>query len=112
MWNNVSLCLSQRIRSGLELVELERVMACCPELLLWVLMLGRSGANPLELSARGRLWFDREIKMVEDMFGVEVPVNLKAIEGLNYFEIAEGAVANSGSGGKMDEQGGVRDEGE
>jgi len=108
----VSLCLSQRIRSGLELVELEPVMACCPELLLWVLMLGRSGANPLELGARGRLWFDREIKMVEDTFGVEVPVNLKAIEGLNYFEIAEGAVANLRCEGETDEQGNVRDEGE
>jgi hypothetical protein len=111
-WNNVSLCLSQRIRSGLELVELERVLACCPELLLWVLMLGRSGANPLELGARGRLWFDREIKMTEDTFGVEVPVNLKAIEGLNYFEIAEGAVASLKCEGKTDEQGDVRDEGE
>jgi hypothetical protein len=110
-WNNVSLCLGQRIRSGLELVELERAMTCCPELLLWVLMLGRSGAYPLELGARGRLWFDREIKMVEDVFGVEVPVNLKAIKGLNYFEIAEGAVANLRSGGKTDEEGDVRDEG-
>jgi hypothetical protein len=66
----------------------------------------------LELGARGRLWFDREIKMIEDTFGVEVPVNLKAIEGLNYFEIAEGAVASLKCEGKMDEQGDVRDEGE
>ena len=86
-------------------------MGWCPDLLLWMLMLGRSGANPLEVGARGRGWFDGEIQMVEDIFGVEVPVALKYIEGLRYFEIAEETVAKLRSEGKMDEEGDVTDEG-
>lgn len=89
-WNNVSLCLSQRIRSGLELVELEEVRMRCPDLLLWVLMLGRSGANPLERSETQ--WFLDEIGEVESSYEIQVPPGIKDIAGLRYFEIAEGTM--------------------
>jgi hypothetical protein len=110
-WNNVSICLSQRIRSGLELVELEGVMGLCPDLLLWVLMLGRSGANPLEIGARA--WFAAEIREVEEQFGVVVPLEVKEVSGLRYFEIAEGTMAKwMASEANIDSEAVVKDEGE
>lgn len=107
-WNNVSICLSQRIRSGLDLVGLDGVMMRCPDLLLWVLMLGMSGANPLEVGARA--WFVGEIMEVEANFEAKVPKGLKEISGMMYFEIAESAASNSMSEGKAND-GDVRDEG-
>ncbi|PMD38623.1 hypothetical protein L207DRAFT_544744 [Hyaloscypha variabilis F] len=103
-WNNVSILLSQRIKSGLELAELEGVMRWCPDLLLWTLMLGMSGANPLEVGARG--WFVGEIGWVEGVVGIEgkVPRGLKAILGIRYFELAEG-VGESVDGDAGDEGG-------
>ena len=97
-WNNVSILLSQRIKSGLELVELDGVMELCPDLLLWTLMLGMSSANPLEIGARS--WFVREIEMVEEGLGMEgrIPKGLKAIGGIKYFELAESAVVKVPSG--------------
>ncbi|KAE9362828.1 hypothetical protein N431DRAFT_499185 [Stipitochalara longipes BDJ] len=97
-WNNVSILLSQRIKSGLELVELEGVIQWCPDLLLWTLMLGMSGANPLEIGAR--TWFVREIMQVEGMLQMEgkVPKGLKGIEGIMYFELAESTITKLSSG--------------
>jgi hypothetical protein len=108
-WNNVSICLSQRIRSGLDLVELENVIRWCPDLLLWVLMLGMSGANPLEVGARA--WFVGEIMEVERLLEVKVPKGLKELSGMQYFEHAEGAIDQASSGVELNDAGDVRDEG-
>jgi hypothetical protein len=108
-WNNVSICLSQRIRSGLDLIELDNVARWCPDLLLWVLMLGMSGANPLEVGARA--WFVREIMEVEGLFEVKVPKGLKEISGMQYFELAEAAITQPSSRVESDFDGDVRDEG-
>jgi hypothetical protein len=108
-WNNVSICLSQRIRSGLDLIELDNVARWCPDLLLWVLMLGMSGANPLEAGARA--WFVREIMEVEELFEVKIPKGLKEISGMQYFELAEAAITQPSSRVESDFDGDVRDEG-
>ncbi|PMD56148.1 uncharacterized protein K444DRAFT_536432, partial [Hyaloscypha bicolor E] len=108
-WNNVSICLSQRIRSGLDLIELDNVARWCPDLLLWVLMLGMSGANPLEVGARA--WFVREIMEVEGLFEVKVPKGLKEISGMQYFELAEAAITQPSSRVESDFDGDIRDEG-
>jgi len=89
-WNNLCICLSERIHSGLQMVDLESVAERCPDLLLWVLMLGRSGSNPLEM--RGKMWFAERIEEVESAFGVSVPGRLGAVAGLRYFELAEGTM--------------------
>lgn len=107
----MSILLSQRIKSGLELVELEGVMQLCPDLLLWTLMLGMSGANPLEVGAR--TWFVGEIVLAEGALGMEgrIPKGLKAIEGIKYFELAESAVVKLASGRVPNVEEDVEDEG-
>jgi hypothetical protein len=109
-WNNLCICLSERIHSGLQMVDLERVAERCPDLLLWVLMLGRSGSNPLEM--RGRVWYAERIKEMEEGFGVSVPWTPGALAGLGYFEIAEGTMARfREDAAEGDEEGEVRGEG-
>ena len=83
-WTNVCICLSERIHSGLQMADLAAVARHCPDLLLWVLLLGRSGNSPLgEIS---RLWFAKFIAEVEESLDMHVPA---VVEGLGYFELAE-----------------------
>jgi hypothetical protein len=108
-WNNLSICLSQRIHSGLHMLDLGGIASWCPDLLLWVLLLGRSGANPLEMT--GKSWFLKAIADLEAGFGVEVPEEVTAVVGLNYFELAEAMMAKwRPSGGETDD-GDIRGEG-
>jgi hypothetical protein len=85
-WNNVSLCLSQRIHSGLQMVDFGEIGRHCPDLLLWVLLLGRSGTSPL--GGAGNLWYLKMLDDMEDELDVDVP---NAVAGLNYFTVAEAA---------------------
>lgn len=58
----------------------------CPDLFLWVLLLGRSANSPIgELSKE---WYQNAIAEFEERMGIEVPA---VVEGLKYFEIAEQA---------------------
>jgi hypothetical protein len=103
-WTNVCVALSQRIFSGLQMVDLDAVARQCPDLLLWVLMLGRSGNMPLEAGEAGRLWYAKVIKDVEGSFGATVP---GAVAGMKYFDVAE---STNRSGGKVEDEKVVRDE--
>jgi len=96
-WTNVCIALSARIFSGLQMLDLDAIAGQCPDLLLWILMLGRSGNMPLEAGAAGRLWYARTIKEVEGSFGITVP---GALVGLQYFDVAESA---NRRGGKVEE---------
>jgi hypothetical protein len=87
-WNNVSLCLSQRIYSGLQMVDFGEIGRHCPDLLLWVLLLGRSGTPPL--GGAGKLWYLKILDDMEDELDVDVP---NTVAGLNYFTVAEAARA-------------------
>jgi hypothetical protein len=85
-WTNVSVLLSQRICSALQMANLSSAKKLCPDLLLWVLLLGRSGNSPLGESSR--LWFSKVIAYMEHNFETKVPAT--AVKGLKYFELAEG----------------------
>jgi hypothetical protein len=63
----------------------------CPDLLLWVLLLGLSGANPLD--ADGKEWFLRQVGHFEESFGLQIPTTVAAGAGLKYFELAEATMA-------------------
>jgi hypothetical protein len=100
-WNNVSLCLSQRIHSGLQMVDFGEIGRHCPDLLLWVLLLGRSGTSPL--GGAGNLWY---LKILDDM-KVELDVDVpNAVAGLNYFNVAEAARAGRGKGSRSGNEAG------
>lgn len=83
-WTNVCICLSQRIYSGLEMVDLSSAARRCPDLLLWILLLGRSGISPL--GGPNKPWFLSLIAGMELTFGIRVP---NAVAGLKYFQLAE-----------------------
>ncbi len=92
------------------MVDLEGLAEWCPDLLLWVLLLGRSGANPLEIN--GRAWFSRTIGELEGHFEVQVPGAITAVAGLKYFELAEATVAKwRRKSADVEEDGDVRGEG-
>jgi hypothetical protein len=84
-WTNVCVFSSQRICSTLQVANLSSVTRLCPDLLLWTLLLGRSGNSPFGES--GRQWFSKEIANMEDNFDTKVPTT--AVRGLKYFELAE-----------------------
>jgi hypothetical protein len=87
-WTNVCMALSQRIRSGLQMAKLSTVTKHCPDLLLWTLLLGRSGYPPIP--DHGKLWYSTVIANMEAGLEMTVPPSLV---GLKYFEIVEGAAA-------------------
>jgi hypothetical protein len=89
-WTNISICLSERIHSGLQMVDLSPVARYCPDLLLWILLLGRSGNSPL--GGPGKLWFLKVLVDIEDNFDIDVPT---AVAGLQYFLLAEETMLNS-----------------
>ncbi len=93
--NNICICLSQRIYNGLELVDLSFVVSQCPDLLLWIFLLGRSGNPPL--GGPGRLWFLEAIVDMEKNLDIEVPTG---VAGLKYFELAEGTRSKRSRSGK------------
>jgi hypothetical protein len=105
-WTNVCICLSQRIRSGLQVVNQASVIRHCPDLLLWILLLGRSGNSPL--GEPGRLWYSNLIAHVEENLQIKVPA---VVSGLRYFELAEETRPNgSPSQAKSENKGPVKDE--
>ena len=85
------------------MVDLSSVAKHCPDLLLWILLLGRSGNSPLgEIS---RLWYLDSIVGMEDNMGITIP---KTVAGLKYFELAEATRQNgSQSGVKSNKKGSV-----
>jgi hypothetical protein len=100
-WNNVSLCLSQRIHSGLQMADLANIGRHCPDLLLWVLLLGRSGTSPL--GGAGKLWFLKILDDMEDELDVDVP---GAVAGLNYFKVAEATRVKGRKGSRTGDEAG------
>jgi hypothetical protein len=84
-WTNLCICLSERIYSGLSMVDLEEVARHGPDLLVWILMLGRSGIVPLG-EPPSQKWYAEAIGKVERSSGVLVP---GAALGMDYFDIAE-----------------------
>jgi len=85
-WNNLSVSLSERIYSGLLMVDLEEVADCCPDLLLWVLILGRSGVIPIG-EPPAKIWY---AEAIEDLGFRSNFTILGKVKGIMYFEIAEG----------------------
>jgi hypothetical protein len=98
-WTNVCICLSQRIRSGLQMTKLSSVTKHCPDLLLWTLLLGRSGNSPL--GEPGRIWYQKVIANIEEGLDIKVPA---AVTGLGYFELAEGTAEGSQSRTEMNNE--------
>jgi len=87
-WTNVCICLSQRIQSGLQLVDLSSIINDCPDLLLWTLLLGRSGVSPL--GGLSGPWYEEEISSVVDgNDGIRVPPVVR--KPLLYYALAEQA---------------------
>jgi len=68
------------------MVDFGEIGRHCPDLLLWVLLLGRSGTSPL--GGAGNLWYLKMLDDMEDELDVDVP---NAVAGLNYFTVAEAA---------------------
>jgi hypothetical protein len=87
-FTNVCMCLSQRIRAGLQMAKLSSVTKHCPDLLLWILLLGRAGNPPI--GDQGRLWYSKVISNMEAGLQITVPAT---VAGLEYFEIAESSAA-------------------
>lgn len=83
-WTNICICLSERIYSGLQMVDLSLGAKHCPDLLLWILLLGRSGTSPL--GGPNKAWFLRLIASMEVSLDIEIPTT---VSGLQYFNLAE-----------------------
>jgi len=84
-WNNLSVCLSERIYSGLLMVNLEEVARHGSDLLMWMLMLGRSGVIPLG-EPPSQKWYAETIGDLQRSSGVMVP---GATSKMDYFDISE-----------------------
>jgi hypothetical protein len=83
-WTNICIALSERIHSGLHMTDLSSVEQHCPDLLIWIYLLGRSGNSPLD--ERGKAWYRNRIADMEDTFGIVVP---PTVTGLRYLELLE-----------------------
>jgi len=84
-WTNVCMTLSTRIMSGLGLVDMTSVIDAVPDLLLWTLLLGRSGIPPVECPSNG--WYASEIAAaMQEHKGVNIP---PVVSGLKYFELSD-----------------------
>lgn len=93
-WTNVCVALSERIYSGLDMIDLTLPQSCCPDMFLWILLLGRAGTSPLRKG--GKMWFQRTITSVGKGLHYQIPSSLA---GLGYFEISERSVMGIGTGG-------------
>ncbi|TVY32518.1 hypothetical protein LSUB1_G007535 [Lachnellula subtilissima] len=99
-YTNICIALSARIYSGLQMAEFDALAAACPELLLWVLVMGRSGIAPVEEGEASRRWYNLTIADVEARFGIVVPPTLA---GWAYFEVAERTLRGGDVGESGDE---------
>lgn len=110
-YTNICIALSARIYSGLQMADFDALAAQCPELLLFVLMLGRSGNAPVGVQEgeASRVWYEKTIGDVGRGFGVKVPATLA---GWGYFEVAERTLGDEldvevgvGSGSEDEDEG-------
>ena len=102
-WTNVAICLSERIRSGLGMVDLwSGEIGDVGDLVVWMLLLGRSGCLPvLGGGESGAMeWFEERIAVV---VGERLTVPAR-VQGLKYFEIAE-SVRGGGEEREVDDEG-------
>ena len=84
-WTNVCMTLSTRIMSGLGMVDMTAVIDAVPDLLLWTLLLGRSGIPPIECPSIG--WYAKEIAAaMQEHGGVNIP---PVVSGSKYFELSD-----------------------
>jgi len=84
-WTNVCMVLSTRIMSGTSMVDMAPVIEAVPDLLLWCLLLGRSGIPPIESPSNG--WYAAEIAAaIREHKGINIP---PVVSGLKYFELSD-----------------------
>jgi hypothetical protein len=79
---NICISLSERIHSGLQLIDLSSIATTCPDLLLWTILLGRSAAP---LGTLPRSWFSGVLTEMSHLLGKPIP---ESLQGLSYFELA------------------------
>ncbi|KAH8589339.1 hypothetical protein B0O99DRAFT_692572 [Bisporella sp. PMI_857] len=101
-WTNVCMTLSQRICSGLSLVDMATTITGTPDLLLWTLLLGRSGVPPPPQVALSGAWYEKEIAAALEG-SPEVKV-LPVVRGMMYYTIAEAARPNASTPSKATER--------
>lgn len=86
-WTNVCMTLSTRIMSGLSMVDMTFVIEAVPDLLLWTLLLGRSGVPPIECPGIG--WYASEIAAaIKENVEIRIP---PVVSALRYFTLSEEA---------------------
>ncbi|KAG9246994.1 hypothetical protein BJ878DRAFT_238959 [Calycina marina] len=84
-WTNCAIALSTRIMSGMSLVVMTGVIEAVPDLLLWTLLLGRSGIPPIECP--NTAWYAEEIAAAtQENREMKIP---PVVSGLRYFELSE-----------------------
>jgi hypothetical protein len=83
------------------MVDFGEIGRHCPDLLLWVLLLGRSGTSPL--GGVEKLWYLKILDDMEDELDVNVP---SAVAGLDYFKVAEAARAGRRKGSRSGDEAG------
>ena len=66
------------------MVDLSSAAKHCPDLLLWILLLGRSGVSPF--GGPSKPWYLSLIAGMELTFEVKLP---NKVAGLRYFQLAE-----------------------
>jgi len=102
-WTNICTRMAERIYSGLDMVDLLLLRRHCPDIFLWILLLGRAGNHPL--AKGGGLWFRRMISIMWGDSGDELP---SALVGLGYFEVSERMVSGSETQPILKSETGVR----
>lgn len=79
--------------SGMSLVVMNGVIEAVPDMLLWTLLLGRSGVPPIECP--GTAWYADEIAAAKQANpALKIP---QVVSGLNYFELSEAARPKQGA---------------
>jgi hypothetical protein len=83
----ICVTAAERTHSGLELVDLDAVLASVPDLLLWTIMLERSAAS---IGGIEEQWLNnRLVELLSNLEG-RMPDELEVLE---YFEVADRAVS-------------------
>lgn len=88
--SSVCSIVAGRIHSGFELVNLEPLGIVCPDMLLWTLLVGSSGAVR---AGPTRAWFLNTLEEVAAMLRIKVP---NYLVGLEFFEVARRTIIGDG----------------
>ena len=82
--SSICVTVASRIQSGLELVDIKPLISICPDILVWTILVGRSGA----INGPVRYWFNEVVDELASM-GFDLP---EAIGNLTYFDVAQRAL--------------------